>query len=155
MRLRAAVTVAVVLTALTIAPAGAAKPRRALLPYELEDVNHGVGLPGHQAGVYDTEYAYAFDLRKGETAVSVMVLDDREGDVSAVIAQWVTDGSAGGASWGHAATYHAFCTKTDAPVRVRPDLGRFEVLLQKGTCGDGTPSVPTTGDIVVDFHRGP
>ena len=69
-----------------------------MLPYNLEDVNHGVGVPGFQAGAYDTRYSYSFDLRKGENAVSVMDLDDLEGDVSAVIAQWVMDGSAGGAS---------------------------------------------------------
>ncbi len=154
MRLRAVIA-AVVLTALTMAPAGAGKAgktRRAMLPYVLEDVNHGVGLPGHQAGAYMGEDSYAFELERGEKAVSVMVLDDQEGAVSAVIAQWVVDGQAGNASYGHAATYEAICTQTEAPVPVQPDIV-VEVLLQKGTCEDGTPSLPTEGDIVVDFHR--
>lgn len=152
MRLRAMVAV-VVLTALTVAPAGAGKARRAMLPYRLEDMNHSVGVPGHQAGALDSADAYDFELRKGENAVSVLVLDDREGEVSAVIAQRVTDGAVGGASYGHFATYEPICTQTDAPVRVRPDLRIVEVYLQKGTCDDGTPSTPTNGDIVVDFHK--
>lgn len=118
MRLRAAVVAAVFLTALTMAPAGAgkgAKTRRVIVPYELTDRNHGVAAGGNEAGAYYGEDAYAVELQRGENAVSVMVLDNQEGDVSAVIAQWVTDGSAGGASYGHAATYHEICTKTAAP----------------------------------------
>ena len=152
MRLRAAACAAVVLTAFVISPAGAAKPRRAILRYAVEDLNHGVGAPGHQAGTYMSWDSYSFHVMKGEKAISVMVLDDLEGEVSAVVAQWVTDVEAGGASYGHAATYRAFCTSTDAPVRVDPEL-EVQILLQKGTCDDGTPSTPTSGDIVIDFHR--
>jgi hypothetical protein len=152
MRLRVVVVAMVVLTALSAVPAGAGKPRRAMLPYTLEDKNHGVSVPGHQAGAFDGEDAYVFALERGENAVSVMVLDDREGDVAAVIAQRVRDGGVGGASYGHFATYETICTETEAPVRVRPDID-VDVFLQKGTCDDGTPSMPTSGDIVVDFHK--
>ena len=152
MRLRAAVMTAVVLTALTMAPAGAGKPRRSMLPYALEHVNHHFGAPGTGGGVWDTRDAYDFPLQKGETAVSVMVLDDREAAVSAVVAQWTTDFESGGASVGHALTYERFCTKTDAPVKVVPDV-TVQIILKKGTCEDGTPSTPIEGDIVVDFHK--
>lgn len=152
MRLRAAVVAAIVLSALTMAPAGAGKPRRAMAPYSLEDVNHHVGVPGAGAGVWDTEDSYVFALKEGEKSVSVMVLDDRETAVAAAVVQWTTDFESGGASVGHAITWHRFCTKTDGPVPVEPDVP-VEIVLKKGTCEDGTPSTPLEGDIVVDFHK--
>ncbi len=152
MRLRAAVMAAVVLTALSMAPAGAVKPRRAMLPYALDDVNHHYGVPGTGGGVWDTRDAYTFPLKKGETAVSVMVLDDREAAVAGVVVQRTTDFESGPASVGHSVTYEHFCTKTDEPVEVVPDV-TVEIVLKKGTCQDGTPSAPVEGDIVVDFHR--
>jgi hypothetical protein len=123
-----------------------------MLPYDLQDVNHHFGVPGAGFGAWNTEDSYEFSLKKGETSVSVMVLDDREAPVAGVVVQWTTDLEAGGASVGHAVTYQKFCEKTDAPVPVVPDAP-VEILLKKGTCEDGTPSVPTSGDIVVDFHR--
>lgn len=152
MRLRAAVIAAVVLTALTMTPAGAGKPRRAMLPYSLEDMNHHFGAPGTGGGVWDTRDAYEFPLRKGETAVSAMILDDNEAAVAGVVVQWTTDFESGSASVGHALTYEHFCTKTEAPVEVVPDV-TVQIILKKGTCQDGTPSTPIEGDIVVDFHR--
>ena len=154
MRLRTVAVVAA-LTAVSTAPVEAGKARRAMLPYALEDSNHGVSVPGHQAGIYDTEDAYVFALQRGENAISVMILDDTEGDVAAVIAQPVRDGGAGPVSYGHWATYETICTESEAPIRIRPDLGRVDVMIQKGTCDDGTPSMPTSGDIVVDFHKAP
>lgn len=152
MRLRAAVVAAVTVTALTAAPGGAAETRQAQLPYKIEDVNHHFGGPGAGAGVWDTEDSYNFPLQKGEKAVSVTISDERDGDVAAAVVQWTTDFESGGASVGHALTYHPFCTKTDAPVAVVPDV-TVEIVLKKGTCEDGTPSTPVNGDIVVDFHR--
>ncbi|HEV2755023.1 MAG TPA: hypothetical protein VG318_04525 [Actinomycetota bacterium] len=152
MRLRAAVVVALVLSAAVTAPAGAGKARRAMKPYSLEDTNHHFGGPGAGFGVWDTRDAYEFELKKGENAVAVMVLDDRESAVSGVVVQWTTDFESGGASVGHAITSHHFCTTTDGPVPVVPDVP-VEIIIRKGTCEDGTPSTPIEGDIVVDFHK--
>lgn len=152
MRARAAVIAVAAACLASVPSADAAKPRRAMRPYEIEDVNYQFGAPGLGAGVWDTTYAYEFKPRKGEDAVSVMILDDREVEVSGVIVQWVTDFEAGGAGVGHAETYVRFCTKTDAPVPVNPEI-KVEILVQKGTCEDGTPSLPTAGDVIVDFHR--
>jgi hypothetical protein len=77
MRLRAAVAAIMLLAMGSIAPAGAARPRRALLPYDLQDRNHHFTVPPAHAGSWEQEDAYDFPLRKGENAVSVMVLDDR------------------------------------------------------------------------------
>jgi hypothetical protein len=152
MRARAVVIAAAAACFAGVAPVDAAAPRRATLPYHFQDVNHHFGVPGAGFGVWDTEDSYDFPLQKREKSVSVMILDDREGPVAGVVVQWTTDFEAGGASVGHAVTYEKFCEKTDAPVPVVPDVP-VEILLKKGTCEDGTPSLPTTGDIVVDFHR--
>ena len=153
MRLKTLVVLVASLCISAAAPVEAAKlPRRALLPYHFSDQNHHFGGPGAGFGVWNTEDAYTFELRKGETAVDVMVLDDRERPVSAVVVQIQWDAQYGNASVGHAATYQEFCGRTDAPVPVVPDLP-VEIFLQKGVCEDGTPSLPTEGDIVVDFHR--
>ncbi|MDQ3982992.1 MAG: hypothetical protein M3271_09980 [Actinomycetota bacterium] len=152
MRARALVIAAAVACFASVASVQAAAPRRAMLPYDLRDVNHHFAVPGAGFGVWDTQDAYQFSLNKGEKAVSVMILDDREGPVAGVVVQWTTDLEAGGALVGHAMTWERFCTETDAPVRVVPDAP-VEIILKKGTCEDGTPSLPTTGDIVVDFHR--
>lgn len=153
MRTRAIVVAMVAVCFTSLASVEAApRPRRVLVPYTFEDVNHQFSAPGVGLGVWSTDDAYTVDLEKGEKAVSVMILDDREGPVSGVIVQWTTDYEAGGASVGHAVTYARFCTKTEAPVPVDPEIP-VEILVKKGTCDDGTPSVPTSGDIVVDFHR--
>lgn len=153
MRIRTVLLATVVACFAATAPVEAARPRRALLPYHYGDVNHHFGGPVIGFGAWDTEDAYAFSLRKGEKAVSVMVLDDNERAVSAAIVQIQWDYQNGGASIGHAVTNEEFCGQTEAPVPVVPDL-QVEIFLQKGVCDDGTPSLPTTGDIVVDFHRG-
>lgn len=151
MRLRAAIVVMVILS--TSAPVDAARPRRALLEYELDDAGASFGAPGHGGfGAYDRSGSYEFPLRKGETAVSVMVLDDVDRPVAAVVAQRVEDSRTGNASFGRAVTYEKFCGRTESPVKVVPDV-TVHVFIQKGACDDGTPSTPTTGDIVVDFHR--
>ncbi|HEX2295958.1 MAG TPA: hypothetical protein VHN37_11690 [Actinomycetota bacterium] len=152
MRIRALVVALAVGCLSAAAPVEAARPRRAMLPYHYTDQNHHFGGPQVGFGVWNTDHAYAFDLRKGETEVSVMVLDDREGPVSATLVQIRWDYQQGGASIGHAETYAQFCGKTASPVPVVPDLP-VEIFLKKGTCEDGTPSLPTEGDIVVDFHR--
>ncbi len=144
--------VAVVACFATAAPAGAARPRRDMLPYHYSDENHHVGAPGFGAGAWNTEDAYVFHLRKGEKAVSAMVLDDSERPVAAAVAQIRWDADYGNASVGHFETFSEFCGQTEAPVPVSPDL-QIEIFVQKGTCEDGTPSLPTEGDIVVDFHR--
>lgn len=153
MRLRALFVAAVAASLAAPVPADAAKlPRRDMLPYHYMDQNHHFGGPGFGAGAWNTEDAYVFHLRKGEKAVSAMVLDDNERAVSAVIVQIQWDADYGHASVGHAVTYHEFCSRTEAPVPVVPDL-QVEIFLRKGVCEDGTPSVPVEGDIVVDFHR--
>lgn len=153
MRVRALVVAAIVACLSAAVPVDAAKlPRRAMLPYHYTDQNHSFGGPGVGFGAWNTEDSYAFHLRKGEKSVSAMVLDDNERAVSAVIVQIQWDADYGNASVGHAVTYHEFCTRTEAPVPVVPDL-QVEIFLRKGTCEDGTPSAPVEGDVVVDFHR--
>ncbi len=153
MRARALLLAVLIAVLSAAVPAGAARSRRAMLRYELTDAGASFGAPGHPGfGAYDRSGAYEFPLRRGETAVSVMVLDDTERSVAGVVVQWTTDSQMGGASFGHAVTYEKFCGRTDAPVPVAPDL-TVQVLLQKGACEDGTPSLPTAGEIVVDFHR--
>lgn len=152
MRIRALVMVAAVACLTLASPADAARPRREMLPYHYSDENHHVYVHGFGAGAWNTEDAYVFHLRKGEKAISVMVLDDNERPVQAAIVQIRWDAEYGNASVGHAETWAEFCGQTEAPVPVVPDL-QIEIFLQKGTCEDGTPSLPTEGDIVVDFHR--
>lgn len=130
----------------------AAEARRAQVRYEMTDENHHVGVPGAGAGVWNTEDAYAFRLKKGEKFVSVDVVDDTEEPVAGVVVQIVWDYENGGAKVGHAETYEHFCGETERLVRVIPKV-QVEIFLKKGTCQDGTPSLPTNGDIVVDFHR--
>ncbi len=152
MRARAVLIATAMSLAASVPAAGAVEPRRAMLPYEPTDKNHHVGTSVAGAGVWEQDEAYDFPLQKGEKAVSVMVLDDREGPVAAVIVQWVWDYESETASVGHAETWHRFCGQTDGPVPVIPDI-TVEILLQKGTCDDGSASLPTSGDIVVDFYR--
>lgn len=152
MRLRAALIVAILAAGLVASPAEARKPRRAMRPYTWEDVNHHFGVYPVGAGVWEQEDAYDFPLRKGENEVSVMVLDDGEGPVAGAVVQWTMDFEAGGASAGHALVWHEFCTETEEPVPVYPDV-TVQIIIQKGTCADGSPSLPTTGDIVVDFFK--
>ena len=154
MRMKVLFAVVASLCIYAAAPVEAAKPpRRALLPYHFSDQNHHFGGPGVGFGAWNTEDSYSFELRKGEKAVDVMVLDDRERPVSAVVVQIQWDAQYGNATVGHAVTHHEFCERTNAPVPVVPDLP-VEIFLRKGVCDDGTPSLPTEGDIVVDFHRG-
>ena len=127
-------------------------PRKAGLPYRMEDVNHHVAGPGFGGGVWNTEDAYEFPLRRRERFISVSISDDGEGPVAGVIVQWVTDIDAGSASAGHAETYEHFCGATESPVRVRPRI-TVEILINKGTCQDGTPSLPTEGHIYAEFYR--
>ena len=153
MRSRALVVAAIVGWLLAAVPVGAARPpRREMLPYHYSDQNHHVAVPGAGAGAWNTEDGYVFHLRKGEKAISAMVLDDNERPVAAAIVQIRWDADYGSASVGHAETWAPFCGQTEAPVPVVPDL-QIEIFVQKGTCEDGTPSLPTEGDIVVDFHR--
>jgi hypothetical protein len=154
MRIRALVVAVVALSLSAAVPVEAAKPpRRAMLPYHYTDQNHHFGGPGTGFGVWNTDDSYSFDLQKGETSVDVMVLDDRERPVSGVVVQIQWDSQYGNATVGHSVTNQEFCGKTTSPVPVVPDLP-VEIFLRKGLCEDGTPSVPTEGDIVVGFHRG-
>ena len=153
MRVRALAVAALVTCLSAAVPVEAARPRRALVTYHYTDQNHHFGGPGFGAGVWNTEEAYVFPIRKGETAASVMVLDDNERPVSAALVQIQWDADYGNASVGHFETYAEFCGQTEEPVQLVPDL-QVEIFLEKGICADGTPSLPTTGDIVVDFHRG-
>lgn len=152
MRFRAGV-VAVMVAALSMAvPVDAARPRREILPYHYSDQNHHWGVPGAGGGVWNTEHAYAVKLRKGERSIDVMVLDDNERPVAGSIVQIEWDYQNGNASVGHSVTHVDFCGQTPEPVPVYPEL-QVEIFLKKGTCEDGTPSLPVEGDIVVDFYR--
>lgn len=152
MRVRALVVAALVACFAAAVPVEAARPRRAMLPYHYTDRNQHIGGPGADAGHWEEEEAYAFRLRKGENAVSVMVLDDQEGPVRGTVVQIEWTYENGGTKIGRFATHEPFCGRTEAPVPVYPDL-QVEIFVQKGACDDGTPSLPTTGDVVVDFHR--
>lgn len=149
------VLVAVVATA---AIGAAAQPRREMLRYTATDDNFTVAAPQEYqvVGTGDPEANYDFEIRSGDKAVSVMILDDSERPVSGIVTQWKPDGTtAAGPATAmsyHAVTWQRFCTRTAAPVALKPKLS-VRILVMEGTCKDGTPSLPTTGDIVVDFHR--
>ena len=142
---------AAVLT-LTAVSVGAQGPRRAGSDYTYEDMNHHFGVPNGSAGGWDEDQAYAFRLKRGERYISVSVADDQEGPVAGAIVQWIWDFESEGAKAGHAGTYVHFCGETEKPVKVLPDI-QVEILLKKGTCQDGTPSVPTNGHIFMEFYK--
>ena len=160
--MRARFTAGLALAALVLTAAGATarviEPRRATLAYAPSDLSFAVGAPSEEAVAWtgDMEAVYAFELKKGEKSVEVFVQDATEMPVGGVVAQWErTDGEEAGpasASFSTAVTWHRFCGRTTAPVPVKPKLD-VRVTIYKGTCLDGTPSAPTTGEIVVDFHR--
>lgn len=141
----------------TAATGAATQPRRAMLGYAPTDDNFVVSGPEEYSviGTGDSEAQYDFEIRKGEKFVSAMILDDSERPVSGIVTQWQrVDGTEAGpasASMYEAVTWQRFCEKTSAPVALKPKLP-VRIMLMEGTCKDGTPSVPTTGDIVVDFH---
>lgn len=141
----------------TAATGAATQPRRAMLGYAPTDDNFMVGAPEEYSvvGTGDPEANYDFEIRKGEKLVSAMILDDSERPVSGIVTQWQrTDGTEAGpasAAMYEAVTWQRFCEKTEAPVALKPKLP-VRIIVMEGTCKDGTPSVPTTGDIVVDFY---
>jgi hypothetical protein len=135
-------------------PTTARSPRKAKVRYELEDENHHVGGSGFGAGAWNTDDAYVFKLRKGERYISIDVQDDTERNVGGRIVQFVWDFEGGGASAGHAETSVPFCGETKKPVKLVPDI-QVEILLQKGTCEDGTTqSLPERGWIYAKISRG-
>jgi hypothetical protein len=136
-----------------------AQPRRATLGYSPADDNVTVGAP-EEYQVYGTgsgEANYDFEVEPGETSVTAMILDDTERPVSGIVTQWkrTQRTEAGSASWESykAVTWHRFCESTRGPVPIKPKLP-VRIIVMEGTCKDGTPSTPTTGEIVVDFHGG-
>lgn len=158
--MRARLTAALTACALVATGAGAGarvpEPRRDTVPYAPTDDNFYVGGPQLVVGTGDLKAQYWFPVEKGEKTVDVFIQDDTEMPVSGVVTQWRPVGgqSAGPAS---ATTYERlvwerFCTRTEVPI---PVYAKYDVrvLITEGTCEDGTPSVPTTGLIVVDFHR--
>jgi hypothetical protein len=140
------------------AAAGTAEPRRATLPYAPTDDNFTVGTPQDEGvvGTGNPEANYDFPVAKGERSVEVFIQDDTELPVAGIVTQWKQVGSqqAGPASATtyHAVTWQRFCGQTEAPVRLKPKLD-VRIIVMEGTCVDGTPSAPTTGEIVVDFLR--
>ena len=142
----------------TAATGFAAQSRRATLPYAATDDNFTVGAPDEYSvvGTGNTESEYDFEVRKGDKFVTAMILDDTERPVSGIVTQWQPDDTtaAGPASatTSHAVTWQRFCESTREPVAIKPKLP-VRIIVMEGTCKDGTPSVPTTGQIVVDFHR--
>ena len=152
MKAKRAASFGLVALMICAAPTHARGPRKAQLPYKMEDVNHGYGGPGVGGATWNEEDAYAFQLRRGERYVSVAISDDTEEPISGVIAQFIWDYDNGSAKVGHAGTHVQFCGRTKKPVKVLPDI-QVEIFLRKGTCEDGTPSLPTNGDILVEFSR--
>lgn len=150
---------AVLLLTAAAAAGAPAEPRRATLPYAATDDNFTVGGPENYAvvGTGDSNAQYDFPVKKGEKTVEVFIQDDTEMPVSGIVTQWKQVGhqAAGPASATtyEAVTWQRFCGQTDAPVPLKPKLD-VRIIVTEGTCLDGTPSVPTTGEIVVDFHRG-
>jgi hypothetical protein len=153
MRKWAVTILAMSVLAVAATPSGARPPRKAGLEYKIEDENHHVAGPNFNAGVWNEEDAYAFPVKKGERFISVSIADEREEPVHGVIVQWVWDYESDGAKVGHAATHVSFCGETEKPVEIQPDI-TVEILLEKGTCQDGTPSLPTNGHIFAKFYRG-
>jgi hypothetical protein len=159
MKARLAPLLVVGMLAATAATGAATQPRRALESYAPTDDDFTVGAPQEEAvvGTGSVESQYDFPIRKGETSVSAMILDDSERPVSGIVTQWrPTDRREAGpasASTYEAVTWQRFCERTDAPVALKPKYP-VRIIVMEGTCMDGTPSVPTTGDIVLDFHRG-
>ncbi|MDQ3916011.1 MAG: hypothetical protein M3285_03185 [Actinomycetota bacterium] len=157
-RLTAVLTIAVVVTTSPGALGGTVEPRHATLPYAPTDDNFVVGGPEDYAvaGTGDGDAQYDFAVEKGEKAVEVFIQDDTELPVAGIVTQWKqTDhrqyGPASATTY-VAATWKRFCGQTDAPVPLKPKL-EVRIIVMEGTCLDGTPSAPTTGQIVVDFHR--
>lgn len=160
--MRAKTTTVLAAAALIVTAAGAgarvAEPRRATLPYSPTDLNFSVGAPMEESVAWtgDMEALYEFELQKGEKSVEVFIQDDTEMPVGGVISQWTPTGGedAGQASatTSKAVTWKRFCGATTEPVRVKLKID-VRIFVMEGTCMDGTPSAPTTGEIVVDFHR--
>ena len=138
--------------------AGAGEPREAQLAYKVTDDNRSVGGPEpvQVANFRYLEQTYEFSLRKGERFVTVDLVDDSEKPVAGVVSQWVEDSRTGQdgnyASTGHAVTYVRFCGETAEPVKLKKKLD-VVVMVNSGTCADGTPSAPTNGDIVANFFK--
>ena len=147
-----AVTLLVIGAVVASTPTTARAPRKAKVRYELEDRNHHVGGPKFGAGHWNSEDAYVFKLRKGERYISIDVQDDTERNVSGRIVQYDWDFEGGGGSAGHAETMVHFCGETKRPVKVRPNI-QVEIFLDKGTCQDGTPSLPERGWIYAEISR--
>jgi hypothetical protein len=160
--MRARLTAVLATAALVVTATGAfgatAEPRRATMPYAPTDLNFSVGAPEEESVAWTggVEALYEFELKKGEKSVDVFIQDDSEMPVGGVVSQWKMNGSqqAGQASatTGEAVTWHRFCGATEAPVAVKPKLP-VRITVYEGTCMNGTPSAPTSGQIVVDFHR--
>lgn len=157
MKARLAPLLVVGILSATAATGAATESRRAMESYAPSDDNFTVGAPADEAvvGTGSVEGQYEFPIRKGEKFVSAMILDDSERPVSGIVTQWrPTDRSEAGpasATTYEAVTWQRFCEKTDAPVALKPKYP-VRIIVMEGTCMDGTPSVPTTGDIVLDFY---
>lgn len=158
MKARLISTFALSAVLVTAATGAAGQPRRDSMRYSPADDNFYVGVPEDDfiVGTGDSNARYEFPIRRGERSVSVMILDATERPVSGRVAQWQTqDGTEAGpasVSAFDAVTWERFCTRTDAPVKLKPNLP-VTILVMEGTCKDGTPSAPTTGEIAVDFHK--
>lgn len=157
-RLTAVLAASAIVTTAAGAFGAAAEPRREVLPYSATDDNFTVGGPENYAvvGTGDSNAQYDFPVEKGEKLVEAFIQDETELPVAGIVTQWKQVGhqAAGPASATtyEAVTWQRFCGQTDAPVRLKPKLD-VRIIVMEGTCLDGTPSVPTTGEIVVDFHR--
>jgi hypothetical protein len=152
MRHRIGASVALAALIVLAAPTHAAQPRKSQVPYKMEDVNHAYGAPGGGGATWSEDDAYVFKLRKGERFISVNIVDDSEEPIAGVIQQFIWDYNNGGAKVGHSGTYIPFCGRTDKPVKVLPGI-QVEIFLRKGTCEDGTPSLPTNGKILAEISK--
>ena len=136
--------------------AEAERPRREQMRYSATDDNTYVVAGPLLVGQGAQAASYRFTLRGGERWVSVHLVDDSEEPVGGVIRQYVKtgDGGVGPVSYEsrRAVTDIEFCGRTDGPQKVRRNL-EITIVVFEGLCADGTPSLPTNGDIVVDFFR--
>jgi hypothetical protein len=157
-RLTAALAAAALVATAAGAGAQAVEPRRATLPYAPTDDNFTVGGPEQYlvVGTGDMNSQYDFPIAKGERSVEVFIQDDTEMPVSGIVTQWkkvdYQEAGPASATTYRAVTWQRFCGQTEAPVPLKPKFP-VRIIVMEGTCLDGTPSVPTTGQIVADFHR--
>ena len=88
-------------------------------------------------------------LNLGEKYVKVEIIDTLGQKVAGYISQGDTDGDGVGNLYGD------FCGAHEAPIEMLSESAPVRVSFYNGTCGDGTPSIATAGNIKVTFSNLP